>query len=285
MRALGWIALLSLSFGTSFAQHLTDPPAAAIYSSSVTTSDALSASPGGAPAEPAAGGGGGIAVAASLHSTPFSGFAIGVKVGLLGIGVQAATPLAHRFNLSGGGNFFSYTDNLTSDGIHYDANLRFRSGEASLDFFPFVKSFHISPGLLFYNGNQMTGGATVPGGTTFTLNHVTYLSSSSDPVTGTGSVTFNKAAPKLTIGFGNMIPRNGHHFSVPVELGFVYEGDPKVALNLAGTVCTPNGENCETIAEDPSVQANITAQQTKISNDASPARFYPIFSVGVAYSF
>jgi hypothetical protein len=220
-----------------------------------------------------------------MHSTPFSGFAIGLKVGLLGIGVQAATPLSHRLNLSGGVNFFSYSDNLTDDGIPYDATLRFRSGEASLDWFPFVHSFHISPGALLYNGNQITASAAVPGGTTFTLNNVTYMSSTTDPVTGTGSLKFNKAAPKVTVGFGNMIPRNGHHFSMPVELGFAYVGDPKVVLDLNGTACDPSGAYCQSIASTPQIQANVLGQQQKIANDASPARFYPIVSAGLAYSF
>ena len=281
------LAVLSLSASVAaFAQHtasaVTGP---AEYSSSLAASYAAP-EPGIAGGNAAsAGGGGGVAAAASIHSGPFSGFALGVKGGLLGLGVEAATPVATRLNLRAGANFFSYTDNLTSDGIHYDANLRFRSSEASLDWFPFVRSFHISPGAVLYNGNQITGSASVPGGETFTVNHVTYMSSKNDPVTGTGSVTFNKAAPKITVGFGNMLPRNGGHFSVPVELGFAYEGDPKVALNLAGTVCDPSGVNCEQIASAPSVQANIAAQQQKIANDASPARFYPLLSLGFAYSF
>jgi hypothetical protein len=268
------IVLLSVSASTVCAQQLTLPGES---SSSIVTLTAPAAEGGGA--------GGRTAAAATMHSTPFSGFAIGAKVGLLGIGVQAATPLSHRLNLSGGVNFFSYSDHLTSDGIPYDATLRFRSGEASLDWFPFVHSFHISPGALLYNGNQITASAAVPGGTTFTLNDVTYMSSTTDPVTGSGSIKFNKAAPKVTVGFGNMIPRNGGHFSLPVELGVAYEGDPKVALNLQGTACDPSGAFCQSIASSPQIQANVLGQQMKIAKDARPARFYPILSLGLAYSF
>lgn len=287
MRAFPLMPLLLLSLSPAFSQQ----PAGLVttpldFSSSVKVTGAFAnLSPDGA-AIPANGSGHATASAASVHSTPFSGLALGVKVGLLGIGVEAATPLAGHLNLRGGANFFSYTDNLTSDGIHYDGNLRFRSAEASLDWFPFAGRFHISPGALLYNGNQITGNAAVPGGDSFTLNNVTYISSTTDPVMGTGSVKFNKAAPKLTAGFGNMLPRSGRHFSMPLEVGFAYEGDPKAALNLAGTVCYPDTPGaCETIASDPAVQANIAAQQQKIANDASPARFYPILSLGFAVSF
>jgi hypothetical protein len=268
-----FFAFLLLPMVSAWAQQ----PSASPFSSSSFAS---------APAAPAGSGAGGQAgQIASAYSTPFSGLAIGVKVGLLGPGVEIATPLARTLNLRGGVNYFSYSDNFSSDGINYGATLRFLSGEASLDWFPWAKGFHISGGALVYNGNQITGSSDVPGGETFTLNHVTYDSSVTDPVTGTGSLTFNKAAPKVTIGWGNMLPRTGPNWSVPFELGFAYVGDPKVALNLTGAVCDPTGANCRTIASDPTVQSNITAQQQKLENDASPARFYPILSVGFAYAF
>lgn len=234
---------------------------------------------------PAANAGGQAGQSASAYSTPFSGLAVGVKLGLLGAGVEAATPLSRSFNLRGGANFFSYSDSFTSDGITYNATLRFRSGEASVDWFPWAKGFHISGGALVYNGNQITGSALVPGGSTFTLNHVTYMSSAADPVTGTGGLTFNKAAPKVSVGWGNMLPRSGRHWSLPFEFGFAYVGDPKVALNLTGTVCDTTGANCRTIASDPTVQANIAAQQQKLAKDAQPARFYPILSLGFSVAF
>ncbi|HEX3661509.1 MAG TPA: hypothetical protein VHU89_08750 [Acidobacteriaceae bacterium] len=217
----------------------------------------------------------------------FSTVAVGVNVGILGIGFEAATPLSMHLNLRAGSSFFNYADTLTSDGIAYNANLRLRSSEASLDYFPWAKSFHISPGALLYNGNKITGNGNVPAGQTFTLNGTTYTSSASDPVNGTGSVTFNKAAPKLTVGWGNLVPRSGRHFSVPVELGFAYVGDPKVALDLNGTACyTSQGvPYCANVATDPTVHANVVAQQQKLASDAAPARFFPILSTGFAYRF
>lgn len=223
----------------------------------------------------------------STRPMAFSTLAVDAKVGVLGIGFEAATPLSMHLNLRAGANFFSYTDNLTSDGITYNANLRMRSSEASVDYFPWARSFHISPGALLYNGNQVTGNANVPSGQTFTLNGTTYTSSATDPVNGNGSVTFNKAAPKLTVGWGNMIPRSGRHWSVPVELGFAYVGDPKVVLNLNGTACyTYQGAPyCADVATDPTIHANVVAQQQKLANDAADARFFPILSAGFAYRF
>jgi len=227
-------------------------------------------------------------VPVSAPGGAFSGVGIGVKVGLLGPGVEIATPLTYHLNLRAGGNYFTYGDTLSSDGISYNADLRFESAEASLDWFPRAGGFHISPGALLYNRNQITGGANVPGGQTFTLNGTTYTSSATDPVTGTGSLTFpNRVAPKLTVGWGNLVPRGERHVSFPFEVGFAYVGDPKFVLNLQGTACyTDEGTPyCDSVATDPNTQANLAAEQKKIANDADYARFFPILSQGFAVRF
>lgn len=218
---------------------------------------------------------------------PFFGVGVGVKIGILGAGVEAAVPIGYHFNVRGGANFFSYNDSLTSSGITYNADLRFRSAEASLDWFPGRGGFHVSPGALLYNGNQVTGGASVPAGQSFTLNDQTYTSGATDPVTGSGSLTFVKAAPKLTIGWGNLVPRGERHFSFPFEAGFAYVGDPKFVLNLQGTACyTYQGTPyCDNVATDANIQSNLAAEVKKINNDAADARFFPILSQGFAVRF
>ncbi len=150
-----------------------------------------------------------------------------------------------------------------------------------------AKGFHISPGALLYNGNQITAGASVPAGKTFTLDGTTYTSSATDPVTGTGAVTMNKTAPKLTVGWGNLDPRSGRHFSVPVEIGAAYIGDPKVAVTLAGTACyTYEGTPyCSAVATNSMIQSNLAAQVQKLNKDAEDARFFPLLSLGFAYRF
>jgi hypothetical protein len=235
-------------------------------------------------------GGSSAAITPASQSRPngFPGIGVGVKVGLFGVGVEAAVPISGRFNVRAGGNFFSYNDTLSSSGINYNADLRFRSAEASLDCFPFRGGFHVSPGALLYNGNQVTGGANVAAGQTFTLNDQTYTSSAGDPVTGSGSLTFpNKVAPKLTVGWGNLVPRGERHFSFPFEVGFAYVGDPKFVLNLQGTACyTYEGTPyCDNVATDSNVQSNLAAEIKKINNDAADARFFPILSQGFAVRF
>jgi hypothetical protein len=210
---------------------------------------------------------------------------IAVKISSLGAGAEVGVPLGQKFNVRGGFNALSYSRGFDKDGIHYAGNLSWRSGEANLDWFPFGGRFRLSPGLLLYNGNKVTATSTVPGGKTFTLNNVTYTSKASDPVHGTGNLDFTKAAPTFRIGFGNLIPRREHHWSILAEAGVAYQGSPRAALTLGGTICDSTGLVCGNAATDPNVQSNLHAEQAKINKDLSFFRFYPLLSFGVGYSF
>jgi hypothetical protein len=219
---------------------------------------------------------------AGKNSSSKVGF--GVKFSTLGVGIEAATPLTYKLNLRTGFNFFRYSRAITNNGIQYDGHLHFQSAEAHLDWFP-LGGFHVSPGLLFYNGNALNATAAVPGGQTFSLGGTTYMSDPTAPVTGTGKLDFVKVAPSLMIGVGNLIPRNGRHYSFLFEVGAVYQGSARVALNFAGNVCDSTGTICGPIAGDPTVQANIVAQQQKIQKDVNPYRFYPVISGGIGFNF
>jgi len=212
---------------------------------------------------------------------------IGLKISPLGAGIEAAVPLAAKFNVRGGVNVFQYNRNFVNDGIHYSGQLHFRSAEAHLDWFP-VGGFHVSPGVLFYNGNRLTANAAVPAGQTFTLSGTQYQSDGRPggmPVGGNGKLDFVKVSPSIMVGLGNLVPRNGRHYSFLFEVGGAYQGSARVALNLTGNVCdTATGLICIPTS-DPTVQANIQAQQRKIQNDVNPYRFFPVISMGVGFNF
>ena len=214
---------------------------------------------------------------------------IGVKVSTLGVGVEAAVPVLHKLNIRAGGNFISYSHAFHQDGVNYNGSLAWRSGEASVDWFPFG-GFHLSPGLLFYNGNKVTATALVPSGQTFTLSGTTYTSggpapNAPNPINGTGLVTFPKVAPKFTVGVGNLVPRNGRHWSILGEFGVAYQGSPSAALALQGTVCDQNGANCVNSSSDATFQSNVTAEQSKINKNLEIFKFYPIISLGFGFNF
>ena len=220
---------------------------------------------------------------------------IGVRFSTLGLGGEVAVRVLNRVNVRVGGSALSISHSVKINGINYAGQARFRSAEAHLDFF-LVGSFHVSPGLLVYNGNNANVNISIPGGQTFTIGGTTYESgdatSANGPIAGNLTVKFKRVAPEILIGTGNLVPR-GHrrHWSINSDFGFDYEGSPQIGFGLAGSACLPpssTGLLCANAATDPIVQANIKAQQAKYNHNAS-AKFYyslwPVFSTGFSYSF
>jgi hypothetical protein len=210
---------------------------------------------------------------------------IGAKISLLGIGGEAAVALTKRINVRGGFNFFNYSDTFSKDGISYGGQLAFRSAEAHLDLFPFAGAFHVSPGLLLYNDNHISANASVPGGQVFTLGGVSYISSAANPVSGTAKLGFNKVAPSILVGFGNLLPRNRRRFSLSTEIGVAFTGAPKASLALAGVACSNPALICVNAGTDPIVQANVQSEVAKVNKDVSVLKIYPLASVGFAVNF
>lgn len=231
-------------------------------------------------------------------SRPFSRVGFGVGVSPLGVQLQATTNLAPHVNLRGTGNLFGYSTNFTTSGITADAKLNMRSAGAAVDIYPFHRGFRVSPGLLFYNNNQVTASANVPGGTSFTLNNQTYYSANANPVTGATPVNGNallnlhttNPAFTITTGWGNTLPEHGH-WSFPFEVGVALTGAPSLNVNLGGwacydkaqTLCTNINSKTDPIALE--IQDNLHTQVSKWTNDVDPLKTYPIASFGVAYNF
>jgi hypothetical protein len=208
-----------------------------------------------------------------------------LKFSSLGAGIDGGVSLNRFFNIRGGSNFLNVSHAFSASGIRYDATLHFRSGEALVDITPLGDLFHISPGAVLYNGNQVIAMAHVPGGQNFDLGSISVRSSPADPIHGTGKLTVNRSAPMIMFGFGNPIPHK-HHVTIFHDFGIVFQGAPKVTLNLAGTACDPiTGLACVNAATDPTIQTQVKNEQTKLVNDLAIVKFYPIASFGIGIRF
>ena len=232
-----------------------------------------------------------LLIASPCFSQSLPRLGVGAKFSTLGIGIEAATAVTKQTNVRGGFNFMSTDREFSKNGIDYSAQLRYRSVEAHFDWF-FGKQFHLSPGLAVYNGNRVTGLASVPGGQSFTLGDQTYFSSLADPVTGNATFEFNKrnVSPMITTGWGNLVTRGEGRFSFNIEGGLIFGNSPNATLNLSGNTCvTPSGP-CQNIATNPLVQDDIRAEEAKFNTGAAPynqisnvLKFYPVVSIGIGY--
>jgi hypothetical protein len=212
---------------------------------------------------------------------------VGVKVGSLGVGGEVAVRVLHRANVRFGFSGLGLGYNFNRDQINYGARVRMEGAQATFDYF-LIGGFRISPGALLYNGTQITGTASVLSGNTFTLNSVSYESSATQPVTGSLGVTFRKAAPVLLFGLGNLIPRGSRRWSISSDFGVAFSGSPNAKLNLTGLACPPgitSGPTCLDVATNPTIHANVIAEQSSVNDKVKFFKIYPVFSIGFGYSF
>jgi hypothetical protein len=214
---------------------------------------------------------------------PVRSVAIGFKADTLGAGIEVATPLARSFNLRSSINLFSFSYPFIIDGVNYDARLHFKSSQTTIDWFPWHGRFHISPGIL-YAKNNLAAAANVGPGQAFELGDQAFINSVNDPVNGSMTVVFpHNISPVLMLGFGNIIPRNGKHLSIPVEFGAAYTGAAQIDVDLQGTACTTDG--CVSLATNPDAQSSLRQEISKLNEDLKRIPVYPILSIGVAYHF
>jgi len=238
--------------------------------------------------------------AGTAHQAPFSRIGIGANVSPLGIGINATTVLSDLFDVRGMGNFFSYTSTqFEINGFRGNANVHLASAAASLDWYPFNSVWRLSPGLMFFNGNQFSMTSVLVAGTSFTLNGQKFYSASANPatgatpLTGSGVLGLHTRRPAFTLagGFGKFVPRSDRHWSFPAEFGVVFMGAPTADVNLSGWACL---DSAQTQCSDVSNPANPIAQQlsgalqaqlTKWRHDLGQVTIYPISSYSVVYSF
>jgi hypothetical protein len=214
---------------------------------------------------------------------PFSTVGIALRVSTLGAGLEIATPLSQSVNLRSIINDVDYGYKFTSNGGNYNAEAHFHSAQMSVDWFPFHGGFHISPGIMVFN-NKLAVQIKVPAGQVFELEDYQMTSSLNDPLHGGATATYGKKiAPVLMAGFGNILPRNGRHFSVPFEFGVAYPGAAQIGISLQGTACQADG--CANVATDAEAQKDVLLKQSQLNSELSKFQLYPIVSTGLAFRF
>lgn len=240
------------------------------------------------------------APAGTSHQEPFSRIGIGANVSPLGIGINGTTVLSDYFDLRLMGNYFNFTSTqFEIEGFRATADLHLASMATSLDLYPFNSVWRLSPGVMFFNGNQLTASTVVNGGTSFSLDGQTFYSATANsatgatPMTGTGFLGLHPRPIAFTAagGFGKFVPRSERHWSFPSEFGVVFMGAPTANVTTSGWVCTDKAQmDCSSIGDTSNPVAkqfnsSLQAQLTKWRRDLGKVQVYPIFSYSVVYSF
>jgi hypothetical protein len=138
-----------------------------------------------------------------------------------------------------------------------------------LDWYPWREGFRFSGGL-FYNDNRVDGLARSTSGfydlagTHYMVDQVGDLS---------GAADFRRIAPYLGVGWGSAFAGNGR-LGFTFDLGVMFQGTPDVALSASGPA-----------RSDESFQQDLRMEQQALRQELDSLQYYPIFSMGLNYTF
>lgn len=194
-------------------------------------------------------------------------FGVSVKAGSLGAGAELSRSLGEKFSIGLGVNGYNYKTAKTESNIDYDMKFELQSVSLLASYHPFGGVFRFTGGAL-YNNNELKLDGKPTAGSTYNINGVTYTASQVGTLTGT--LTFNKTAPYLGIGWGN---RPGSKLGLTADIGVLYQGAPSLALSATGAL------------SDPTLASNLEQERKSAESDLGNFKWYPVLSVGLYFRF
>jgi hypothetical protein len=211
---------------------------------------------------------------ASSAATP--DFAVAVRAGTPGLGLDLDLGLSPSFGMRVGFAGFNVNHTVDTSDVNYDGRLKLRTVTGLLDWYVFQGGFHLTAGVAG-NGTKLdvTG---EPSQGSYTINGTTYSSSQLGSLSG--ELKFgNSVSPYVGLGWGNPAGENGRvHFLF--DVGAIYGGTPSVSLSAqCGPAAPPGSALCNEI------QSNVATEEQKLVSKADILRWYPVVSLGISVRF
>lgn len=195
--------------------------------------------------------------------------AVGAGLGTTGVALEVSGKVSRYVTVRGGLDYLSFGIDETYDDVEYDADFDFTTGGAFVDVHPFANGFFVSGGAYF---GPKDVSATADPTTDVEIGDVTFTP---DQV---GSLVFDAeledAAPFLGIGYDNTFTRRSR-FGVKFVAGAIYTGEADVTLESVGGL----------LSDDPTLQAEIAAEEQNIEDDLEDFQLYPVLQVGLTARF
>lgn len=189
------------------------------------------------------------------------------KIGTLGYGVELNFGISDLFSTRIGLNDYSYKYTANSSMLNYDFDWQLQTVSALADWYPYAGSFRASGGF-FYDNNRNSYVANPTGGN-YIINGVPY--SSAVIASYQGTITFNKIAPYVGIGWGNPAAKN-KGWGLVSDIGLLYQGKPSSDLVVTCVAACPS-----------QLQTDASAENAKLEDDFSHYKWWPVASIGISY--
>jgi hypothetical protein len=194
--------------------------------------------------------------------------AIALRLGTLGVGLEAGKQLTDHVAARVGFNFgtFNRSGNEQSN-VSYDVNLKLQAGEALVDLYPSSRgTMHFTLGVIT-DPMKITGTGQPSASGTFNINNQAYSSAQVGTLSAEGK--FPGVLPYVGLGFGSPVHKGGRvSFLFDVGAGI---GKPTLSLTSSGA-----GNNA-------ALRADLDAQRAKTQTDLDKLSVYPVVSIGLGF--
>ena len=205
----------------------------------------------------------------AIHSEDAS-FTLGLKAGTLGLGVELSTSINSFVTLRLNANSFNYTttdDSLYSSIITSDKTYDLDTKGILVDFH--LWNIRVTTGL-YMNNNKVTYLSKPKDSVGIVLDNNHYTLGKISEIEST--VSFNKMAPYLGVGWGNNGGSTGWNLSL--DIGLMYHGDPSLNIDVK------TNSILSTV-----IKNDLEAERKKQEEDLANFPFYPVVMVGLSYAF
>ena len=197
---------------------------------------------------------------------------VGVRAGTTGVGADLGFSLMPTLSARIGYSGLSYDTTVDQTDVKYDAKLSLSNLNLLLDFTPLPIPFRITGGFIVNDNKADVTGQPTNG--TYTINGITYPAAAVGSLSGSVKAG-NRAAPYLGIGYGNVA---GAGVNFYFDLGVMFQGTPSASLSATcGSALPP--------AACSQLQRDVAAEQTKLQNEISGFKYYPVANIGITIGF
>lgn len=197
-------------------------------------------------------------------------FAVGGDFGTTGVGGSLWISASSRLVVTLGFDSLDMNQDYSTDGVDYDGNIDFSNGYALLRWHPMDGSFHLSTGAVKTDNSIRVVGRPQDG-TTFDIDGVDYSATLVGSIVG--DVQWEKSlVPYFGIGWAKQPQRRG--WGSFLDIGVIQSGSPDADLTATGT-----------IADDPTFQANLLAEEREINDELDKFELFPVARFGLLYRF
>lgn len=211
-----------------------------------------------------------LALGSAVVAGAQPGVAVMVTGGTRGAGVDLGFGVADTFGarISVAGAL-SVDRTVEETDLTYEVELKPESAGLLLDLYPGGGSFRLTAGVL-YNRGALDGEARPDASVVYEVGGRQYSGEQLGVVTA--ETSFEKVAPYLGIGFGNLAGLSSG-LCVTFDVGAFYQGKPDVTLRATNPLGIPG------------VDEAIAQEELDLEEKLDSYRYYPVVTLGIGYRF